>query len=108
MCWVPVVPDAGLFPELPQVLRTHYVVQPALNFWDPSCNGYDMMRSRPTGFSYTSGANDRWVDPDEIKQMILELDPMGIEDLRREWVQPAARHQFHQVRAGRADRCSTK
>jgi UDP-N-acetylglucosamine 4,6-dehydratase len=64
---------------------THYVVQPVLNFWDPSRNGYDTMRSCPAGFSYTSGANDHWVEPEEMKRMILELDAPGMDDLRQAW-----------------------
>jgi UDP-N-acetylglucosamine 4,6-dehydratase len=64
---------------------THYIIQPVLSFWNPSVNGYDSMRSCPAGFSYTSGANDRWVGPDEMKQMILELNLAGMEDLQHTW-----------------------
>jgi UDP-N-acetylglucosamine 4,6-dehydratase len=64
---------------------THYVIQPLLAFWDPSVNGYGSMRSCPPGFAYTSGANDRWVEPEEMKQMILELNVPDTEDLRRVW-----------------------
>jgi UDP-N-acetylglucosamine 4,6-dehydratase len=64
---------------------THFVIQPVLNFWDPSVNGYASMRSCPAGFSYTSDANDRWVEPDDMKRMLLELNAPGTEDLRQAW-----------------------
>jgi UDP-N-acetylglucosamine 4,6-dehydratase/5-epimerase len=64
---------------------THYVIQPLLNFWDPSRNGYDSMRSCSAGFSYTSSANDRWVGLDEMKQMILDLNLTDTDDLRQAW-----------------------
>jgi UDP-N-acetylglucosamine 4,6-dehydratase len=66
---------------------THYVVQPVLNFWNPSINGYGSMHACPPGFSYTSGANDRWVEPEEMKRMILELNLTGLGDLRQAWTQ---------------------
>jgi UDP-N-acetylglucosamine 4,6-dehydratase len=66
---------------------THFVIQPVLNFWDPSVNGYASMPTCPAGFSYTSGANDRWVGPAEMKRMILELNLPGTEDLKRSWTQ---------------------
>jgi len=64
---------------------THYIIQPVLNFWDPSVNGYHSMHSCPAGFSYTSGANDRWVEPEDMKRMILELNVPGTDDLRQAW-----------------------
>ena len=64
---------------------THYVIQPVLNFWDPSVNGYATMRACPAGFSYTSGANDRWVESEDMRRMILELNLPGAEDLREAW-----------------------
>jgi UDP-N-acetylglucosamine 4,6-dehydratase len=64
---------------------THYVIQPVLNFWDASRNGYAKMPACPAGFSYTSGTNDRWVESDELKDMILELNMPGTEDLRDSW-----------------------
>jgi len=70
---------------------THYIIQPVLNFWDPAVNGYDVMRSCPAGFSYTSGANDRWVEPEDMKRMILELNLPGAEDLHQAWSGPAPR-----------------
>jgi UDP-N-acetylglucosamine 4,6-dehydratase len=69
--------------------RTHYVIQPVLNFWNPSANGYTAMSACPAGFSYTSGGNDRWVGPGEMKQMILALDLPGMEDLRQAWTRTA-------------------
>jgi UDP-N-acetylglucosamine 4,6-dehydratase len=69
--------------------RTHYVIQPVLNFWNPSDNGYTAMSACPAGFSYTSGGNDRWVGPAEMKQMILELNLPGMEDLRQAWTRTA-------------------
>jgi UDP-N-acetylglucosamine 4,6-dehydratase/5-epimerase len=71
---------------------THYIVQPVLNFWDPSANGYGSMRPCMAGFSYTSDANDRWVEPEDMKRMILELNMPGTDDLRQAWsshVRPA-------------------
>jgi UDP-N-acetylglucosamine 4,6-dehydratase len=65
--------------------RTHFVIQPVLNFWQPSANGYGSMPTCPAGFSYTSGANDRWVTRDEMKQMILGLNLPDAEDLREAW-----------------------
>jgi len=65
--------------------RTHYVIQPVLNFWDPSANGHASIRHCPAGFSYTSGANDRWVEAEEMKRMILDLDVRGTDDLRQAW-----------------------
>ncbi len=41
--------------------------------------------SCPAGFSYTSGANDRWVEPEDMKRMILELNAPGADDLREAW-----------------------
>ena len=70
---------------------THYVIQPVLNFWDTSRNGYATMPSCPAGFSYTSGANDRWVGDDEMKQMILDLNAPGTDDLREAWTRKAVR-----------------
>jgi UDP-N-acetylglucosamine 4,6-dehydratase len=64
---------------------SHYVIQPVLAFWNPSLNGYGSMRTCPAGFSYTSGANDRWVEADEMKQMILDLNVPGTDDLRAAW-----------------------
>jgi UDP-N-acetylglucosamine 4,6-dehydratase len=64
---------------------THYVIQPVLNFWDPSANGHASVRHCPAGFSYTSGANDRWVEPEEMKRMILDLEVPGTDDLRQAW-----------------------
>jgi UDP-N-acetylglucosamine 4,6-dehydratase len=64
---------------------SHYVIQPVLNFWDPSRNGYGAMRSCPAGFSYTSGANDQWVQSDDMKLMILDLNVSGTDDLREAW-----------------------
>jgi len=65
--------------------RTHYVIQPVLTFWNPSANGYAAMPACPAGFSYTSGANDRWVEPEDMKRMILELNVPGAEDLQEAW-----------------------
>jgi UDP-N-acetylglucosamine 4,6-dehydratase/5-epimerase len=65
--------------------RTHFVVQPVLNFWDPSANGYASMKACAAGFSYTSGANDRWVERDEMKEMILGLNLPDANDLRDAW-----------------------
>jgi UDP-N-acetylglucosamine 4,6-dehydratase/5-epimerase len=64
---------------------THYIIQPVLSFWDPSVNGYGSMRSCPAGFSYTSGANDRWVEPEDMKRMLLDLNAPGTDDLRQAW-----------------------
>ena len=63
----------------------HYVIQPVLNFWNKSLNGYEKMPHCPAGFAYTSGDNDRWVEQDEMKQMILELNLAGTDDLRETW-----------------------
>jgi UDP-N-acetylglucosamine 4,6-dehydratase len=68
---------------------SHYVIQPVLPFWNPSLNGYGSMRACPAGFSYTSGANDRWVETDDMKRMILDLDVPGTDDLREAWVRQA-------------------
>jgi UDP-N-acetylglucosamine 4,6-dehydratase len=65
--------------------RTHYIIQPVLNFWDAAVNGYATMPHCSMGFTYTSGANDRWVGPAEMKQMILDLNLPGTEDLREAW-----------------------
>ena len=65
--------------------RTHYVIQPVLTFWNPSANGYAAMPACPAGFSYTSGGNDRWVEPKDMKRMILELNVPGAEDLQEAW-----------------------
>ncbi|HVS36734.1 MAG TPA: UDP-N-acetylglucosamine 4,6-dehydratase (inverting) [Gemmataceae bacterium] len=63
----------------------HYVIQPVLSFWNKSLNGYAKMPHCPVGFAYTSGENDRWVGPDEMKHMILELNVPGTDDLREAW-----------------------
>src|SRR5207253_6280992 len=65
--------------------RSHYVIQPVLAFWTPSTDGYASMPACPAGFSYTSGANDRWVEREEMKQMILGLNHPGSDDLREAW-----------------------
>jgi UDP-N-acetylglucosamine 4,6-dehydratase len=70
--------------------RTHYVIQPVLNFWSKSTNGYAAMSPCPAGFSYTSGSNDRWVNEDEMKEMILGLDVPGTDDLRSAWTRSAS------------------
>jgi hypothetical protein len=64
---------------------THYVIQPVLNFWDESENGYTAFPRCPAGFAYNSGTNDRWVDADAMKRMILDLNLPGAEDLREAW-----------------------
>jgi UDP-N-acetylglucosamine 4,6-dehydratase len=64
---------------------THYVIQPVLSFWDGAANGYGAMARCPTGFTYTSGNNDRWVGPVEMKKMILDLNLPGTEDLQEAW-----------------------
>jgi UDP-N-acetylglucosamine 4,6-dehydratase len=69
--------------------RTHFVIQPVLDFWKPSCNGYASMSACPVGFSYTSGTNDRWVRADEMKQMILGLNLADADDLRQAWAREA-------------------
>ena len=53
---------------------THYVIQPALPFWDESQNGYGALPRCPAGFAYTSGDNDRWVTRKDMEEMILGLD----------------------------------
>jgi UDP-N-acetylglucosamine 4,6-dehydratase len=64
---------------------THYIIQPVIKFWDASSNGHASKSACPAGFSYTSGGNDRWVEPEEMKRMILELNLPGMEDLRQAW-----------------------
>jgi UDP-N-acetylglucosamine 4,6-dehydratase len=64
---------------------SYYVIQPVLNFWDPAVHTNGSTRVCPAGFSYTSGANDRWVEPEEMKRMILELNVAGTHDLREAW-----------------------
>jgi UDP-N-acetylglucosamine 4,6-dehydratase len=64
---------------------THYIIQPVLDFWNASMNGYTSARLCPAGFSYTSDANDLWVEPGDMKRMILDLDVPGKEDLQQAW-----------------------
>jgi UDP-N-acetylglucosamine 4,6-dehydratase len=64
---------------------THYVIQPVLGFWNSDTNGYAVMPRCSDGFSYTSGANDRWVNATEMKRMILELNLPGVSDLAQAW-----------------------
>jgi UDP-N-acetylglucosamine 4,6-dehydratase len=64
---------------------SHYIIQPVLSFWDPSVHSNGQARPCPAGFSYTSGANDRWVEPEQMKQMILGLNLPGTDDLRQSW-----------------------
>ena len=64
---------------------THYVIQPVLGFWNPDSNGYAGMGRCADGFAYTSGSNDRWVNAAEMKQMILELNAPGTDDLIEAW-----------------------
>jgi UDP-N-acetylglucosamine 4,6-dehydratase len=65
--------------------RTHYVIQPLLDFWNINHNGYASMARCPANFAYSSGNNDHWVTTDEMKRMILELNLPGTEDLRAAW-----------------------
>jgi UDP-N-acetylglucosamine 4,6-dehydratase len=48
-----------------------YVVQPAFHWWDAQAfshtNGY---AACPDGFAYTSDANDRWLTPAELRDMV--------------------------------------
>lgn len=64
---------------------SHYVIQPVLQFWDPAAAEYASAKHCPDEFSYTSDTNDRWVTPDEMKEMILNLDLPGVEELRAKW-----------------------
>jgi UDP-N-acetylglucosamine 4,6-dehydratase len=64
---------------------THFIIEPVLNFSDPSANHHGAIRSCPPGFSYTSDANDLWVTPEDMKRMILEQLGPGTDDLLREW-----------------------
>jgi UDP-N-acetylglucosamine 4,6-dehydratase len=65
--------------------RTHYIIQPVLGFWDAGGNGYAAVPHCADGFAYTSGTNDRWVSPTEMKRMILGLKLPGLDDLRETW-----------------------
>ncbi len=65
--------------------ETHYVIQPLLKFWNPGHNGYGGMRHCSDRFSYASGTNDRWVEREDMKRMLLELDLPGIAELQRIW-----------------------
>jgi UDP-N-acetylglucosamine 4,6-dehydratase len=60
---------------------SHYVIQPVLKFWSRSSNGYAKMPTCPAGFTYTSGTNDRWVEPEQMLDMIMDLDVPGTKDL---------------------------
>jgi UDP-N-acetylglucosamine 4,6-dehydratase len=64
---------------------SHFVIQPALGFWNPLANGYAGKPRCPDGFAYTSGTNDRWVSPAEMKRMILELNLPSASDLAEAW-----------------------
>lgn len=64
---------------------SHYVIQPVLAFWNPESNGYAGQPCCPDGFAYTSGTNERWVSPAEMKRMILELNLPGTKDLAEMW-----------------------
>jgi UDP-N-acetylglucosamine 4,6-dehydratase/5-epimerase len=64
---------------------THYVIQPLLKFWDAESNGYAGIPQCPEGFAYTSNNNDKWVNPTDMKKMILELSLPGMDDLREAW-----------------------
>jgi len=64
---------------------THYVIQPLLNFWNQGQNGYGGVQHCSDRFAYSSGTNDRWVEREEMKRMLLELDLPGISELQRIW-----------------------
>lgn len=68
--------------------RTHYVIQPHSGLWNRESNGYAGMSPCGEGFAYTSGTNDRWVSPAEMKRMILELNLPGTSELAKEWKIP--------------------
>jgi len=60
---------------------SHYVIQPVLGFWNSDNNGYARMPRCADGFAYTSGTNERWVSPADMKRMILDLNLPGAKDL---------------------------
>ncbi len=74
---------------------THYVIHPALNFWDESQNGYGAFPRCKAGFAYTSGTNDRWVTRQEMQEMILGLDAPGCDDLREAWAREENQPAWH-------------
>ncbi len=81
---------------------THYIIQPVLSFWDADRNGLAALPSCPDGFAYTSGTNERWVTPAEMKRMILELDLPGAKDLREMGGAPALDDQAGEVKDGKS------
>jgi UDP-N-acetylglucosamine 4,6-dehydratase len=64
---------------------SHYVIQPMLGFWNPNANGYAGKPNCPDGFAYTSDTNEHWVSPAEMKQMIVELNLPGANELAQTW-----------------------
>ena len=62
-----------------------YVIQPVLQFWGSNNEPYGNLPRCTDDFVYSSGTNDRWVTPDEMKEMVLGLNLPGTDDLQRAW-----------------------
>jgi UDP-N-acetylglucosamine 4,6-dehydratase len=56
-------------------MGSYYVVEPQFPWWSPDYEAYSGGRSVAENFRYSSDRNDRWLTPDELKEMIRPFLP---------------------------------
>ena len=51
-------------------LGSHYVIQPELEWWQPTPRGGE---SVPDGFHYASDTNTLWLSPERLREIVAEI-----------------------------------